>query len=78
MNIIGERLIILASRDPTKVGRTGLVRLETAKTLLIDSGNRNIRVEKEGSAFKVISTGAVITGFDIVGRLQDRLGRRGP
>ena len=76
MSLIGERLTVLTSRDPTKAGRGGLVLLETAKTLVLESGSKTIRVEKEGAAFRVERTGTVLTGLDISGRLQDRLGRR--
>ena len=76
MNLIGERLTVLASPDPTKAGRTGLVLLETSKTLVLESVRGTVRIEKEGSAFRLIPSGKVVTGGDISGRLQDRLGRR--
>lgn len=76
MNVIGERITVLTSHDSTKVGRTGTVVLETAKTLVLDSGGRTIRVEKSGTGFMVQGSGQVLTGDDISGRLQDRLGRR--
>ncbi len=76
MNIIGERVIVLTSSDPTIAGRTGRVVLETAETLLLDSGGRTIRVEKSGAAFKLLGSGKVLTGSDIAGRLEDRLGKR--
>ena len=76
MNLIGEWLTVLTSPDPTKAGRSGRVLLETSKTLVLDSSAGNIRVEKEGSAFMVKSSGMVVTGADISGRLQDRIGRR--
>jgi RNase P/RNase MRP subunit p29 len=76
MNVIGEKLTVLTSHDPTMEGRTGRVLLETSKTLLLESGAGAVRVEKEGSAFMLVSTGTVVTGSDIAGRLQDRLGRR--
>lgn len=76
MNVIGEMLTVLTSPDPTKMGRTGRVVLETANTLLIDSGGRTIRVEKSGSAFLLIGSGKIVTGPDIAGRPQDRLGRQ--
>ncbi len=75
MNVIGERLKIISSTDPTKVGRTGVVLLESAATLVIDSGGKTIRVEKHGLAFQLLNSGRVFTGADIAGRLQDRLGR---
>ncbi len=77
MNLIGKRVTVLTSPDPTMAGRTGLVLLETAKTLLLESGRGAIRVEKEGSAFMLMGSGRVVTGSDISGRLEDRLGRRG-
>jgi RNase P/RNase MRP subunit p29 len=76
VNVIGERLTVLASPDRTKKGRTGRVVLETAKTLVIDTGGRMLRIEKSGSSFMLLDKGMTITGSDIAGRLQDRLGRR--
>ena len=75
MNVIGERVTVLSSRDGTKVGRTGRVLLDTAKTLVIESAGRNVRVEKTGAAFLLLDSGKVLTGSDIQGRLEDRLGR---
>ena len=76
MNVIGEKLTVLTSADPTKVGVTGRVLLETLNTLVVDSGGRALRVEKAGAAFKLVDSGRVVTGSDIAGRLEDRLGRR--
>ena len=77
MNVIGEKLTVFTSSDPTKSGRSGTVLLETANTLLLDEGGRTFRVEKAKAAFRISSSGKVVTGPDIAGRLQDRLGRRG-
>ena len=76
MNVVGERLKVLTSTDPTKEGRVGRVLLERAKTLVIDSAGRSIRIEKSGSAFLLLGSGKVLTGSDIAGRLEDRWGRR--
>ena len=76
MSVIGERVRVLTSSDPTKVGRSGRVLLDTAKTLVIDSSGRAIRVEKSGAAFVLVDSGKVLTGSDISGRLEDRWGRR--
>jgi RNase P/RNase MRP subunit p29 len=76
VNVIGERLTILASNDPTMAGRSGRVLLDTANTLLLEEGGRAVRVAKAGAAFRVVGSGKVITGSDIAGRLQDRIGRR--
>lgn len=76
MNVMGERLTILSSTDSTKRGRTGIVLLDTARTLVLDSNGMALRVEKEGSVFRVSSSDMIITGTDIAGRLEDRWGVR--
>jgi RNase P/RNase MRP subunit p29 len=76
VNVVGEMLTILTSKDPTKTGRSGRVLIDTANTLLLDEGGRTIRVEKAGGAFMIMGSGKILTGADIAGRLQDRIGRR--
>lgn len=75
MNVIGEMLTVLTSSDPTMTGRSGRVLLDTANTLLLDEGGRFLRVEKAGASFMIVVSGKIITGSDIAGRLQDRIGR---
>jgi RNase P/RNase MRP subunit p29 len=76
VSVIGERMTVLTSSDPTKAGMKGQVVLETAQTLLLDTGSKVVRVEKSGSAFLLSGSKKVVTGSDIEGRLQDRWGRR--
>jgi RNase P/RNase MRP subunit p29 len=76
VNVIGETVTVLSSTDPTKAGKKGLVVLETAKTLVIDTEAGTKTVEKSGSVFRVASSGKVVVGSDIAGRLEDRLGGR--
>jgi RNase P/RNase MRP subunit p29 len=76
VNVVGEVLAVLTSSDPTKAGRSGRVLLDTANTLLLDEGGRVLRVEKAGAAFMIVGSGKILTGSDIAGRLQDRIGRR--
>jgi RNase P/RNase MRP subunit p29 len=76
VNVIGERLTVLTSRDPGKSGRSGRVLLETANTLVLDEGGNTLQVEKAGAAFLIMGSGMVVTGSDMSGRLQDRVGRR--
>jgi RNase P/RNase MRP subunit p29 len=76
MNVIGEKLTVLTSSDPAKSGKSGRVLLDTANTLLLDERGRTIRVEKAGAAFLIMNSGVVVTGSDIAGRVQDRVGRR--
>ena len=78
MNVIGETLTILKSTDPSKVGRTGNVMLDTAKTLVLDSNGRTMRVEKAGSLFQISGKKGVVMESDVSGRLEDRWGLRSP
>jgi RNase P/RNase MRP subunit p29 len=75
MNVIGEKVKVLTSSDPTKTGKSGRIVLETAKTLLIDCQGRTVTIEKRGTAFQLLGSGTVLTGSDIEGRLQDRWGK---
>jgi RNase P/RNase MRP subunit p29 len=76
MNVIGEKLTILSSTDPSKVGRTGIVLLDTARTLVLESGGMTLRVEKAGNVFQVCDSRRIIAGVEISGRLEDRWGLR--
>ena len=76
MNLIGERVKVLSASDPTLAGMTGMVVLETANTLKLQTLEKNMRIPKLGSAFILLGSGKIVTGVDIVGRLQDRLGKR--
>jgi RNase P/RNase MRP subunit p29 len=78
MNVVGEQVKVLSATDPTLAGKTGLVVLETANTLVLQSLGRNLRIPKAGAAFLLLGTGRIVTGLDIAGRLQDRVGRRTP
>ena len=75
MNVIGKSLVIVRSSDPTKQGVQGTVVLETAKTLLLRSGSKTLRVEKRDSVFQLQGSGETVEGSRILGRLQDRWGR---
>ncbi len=69
-------MTIIDAADKTKKDKSGTVVLETARTLLIESGDRRIRVEKEGTLFVLAGSGETVVGSEIKGRLEDRLGRR--
>jgi RNase P/RNase MRP subunit p29 len=75
MNVVGKRLKVFSSSDPTKEGISGIVVLETAKTVLLLTDARRLMVEKTGTVFQMAGSGEVILGSDIAGRLEDRLGR---
>ncbi len=74
MNVIGSRIAVTGSTDPTKVGRTGTVVLETMKTLVLSEGGRTVRIEKAGSTFRVEGLKAEVSGAELAGRLEDRWG----
>ena len=76
MNVIGERLTVLKSADPTKVGRSGTVVLDTARTLVVRVPCGAIRVEKAGSVFQVGGAVRTVSGSELYGRLEDRWGRQ--
>ena len=74
MNVIGARVKVISSPDPTKRGLAGTISLETANTLLLSTGSRTLRVEKTGLVFQELASGKVLSGADIAGRLEDRWG----
>lgn len=76
MNVMGKRLTIVSSTDPSKEGRTGIVLLDTAGTLILDSNGRMLRVEKAGNVFRVSGSNTVAVRAKITGRLGDRWGLR--
>lgn len=76
MNVIGERLSVVESTDPSKVGIEGVVLLDTAKTLVLESEGRTLRVEKAGCTFLMAGWSRVVPGSNILGRFEDRCGGR--
>lgn len=76
MNVINERIRVLTATDPTLVGLTGRVLLDTANTFLLESMGKTTRIAKSGIAFQLLDSGKVLTGADVSGKLQERLGRR--
>ena len=72
MNIIGQSMTVIDSTDPTKKGKEGIVVLETAKMLHLESGGRILMVEKKGSIFRLSGTEELVDGVQLAGRLQDR------
>ena len=78
MSFIGEKIKVLGATDPTVIGKSGTVVLETANTLTLQSLGKNLRIGKTGISFMLVGSGKVVTGADILGRLQDRIGRKSP
>jgi RNase P/RNase MRP subunit p29 len=78
MSVVGEKVTIVGSRDPTKMGRRGEVVFETSKTLVLESDGKRARVEKLGTVLQLDGSRFVIDGADIAGRLEDRLRSKRP
>ena len=76
MNLVGERVAVVSAKDPTIIGKSGLVVLETAKTLVVESGSRLVRLAKHGTVFQVSNSGTIVAGDDIAGSLEERMRRR--
>jgi len=74
MSVVGSRVTILDSNDPTKRGRRGEVVLETANTILLRTEDGRITVEKAGTVLAVEGNDEPLPGDDLQGRLEDRIG----
>ncbi len=72
MNLVGESVAVVSATDSTTVGKSGHVVLETAKTLVLESESRAVRLAKHGTVFQVSGSGAIIAGDDIAGSLEER------
>jgi RNase P/RNase MRP subunit p29 len=70
--IIGEDVRVAAARDAALLGLRGKVVLETMHTLKIKSDKRKVVLPKMGSALQ-LSSGTILIGDDLEGRLEDRL-----
>jgi RNase P/RNase MRP subunit p29 len=71
--IVGEKVTVTKSSDPSVTGRKGEVVLETAKTLRLNSGDKTITIAKAGSVLFLDGSGRVLDGNELAGRLEDRL-----
>jgi ribonuclease P protein subunit POP4 len=76
--LIGLRVSISTSTDPTKRGLIGTVRNETRNTITIETQNRLLSIAKAGSSFTFqVPTGNMVTieGSRILLRPEDRIKR---
>jgi RNase P/RNase MRP subunit p29 len=71
--IIGEDVRVAAARDAVLLGLRGKVVMETMHTLTIKTdAKRKVVLPKTGSALE-LSTGTILIGDDLEGRLEDRI-----
>jgi RNase P/RNase MRP subunit p29 len=75
VNLIGRRVKILVATDPTQVGLSGELVLDSSKTLLLESHGRRLTIQKLGTVIELAERGEVIRGDDILGRVEERLAR---
>lgn len=74
MSVIGENIMIIDSCDPTLKGRMGEIVLETSRTLMVlQRDGSKFRVEKHGTTVELLGSKKVLSGEEILGRLEDRL-----
>ncbi len=76
--LIGEDVRVAASKNALLQGLAGKIVLETMHTVTIKTGvGRNVTLPKLGSALE-LSTGKIVLGDEIEGRLEDRIAGGSP
>ena len=71
--IIGEDVRVAAARDAALLGLRGKVVLESMHTFTIKTeARRKVTLPKVGSALE-LSSGTILIGDDLEGRLEDRI-----
>lgn len=71
--LIGEEITIVDSTNKDEIGITGIVIDETKNTLLLDVQGKRKTIIKHTVTLKVIRTGQVVAGKNIVKRPEDRI-----
>jgi RNase P/RNase MRP subunit p29 len=74
--LIGEDVRVAAAKNVLLLGLKGKVVLETMHTVTISTADRKVTLPKLGSALE-LSTGEIVLGDDIEGRLEDRIAANG-
>ncbi len=75
-NLVGLRVRVAASTDPTHVGVTGTVVDETAKTLIVSAGSREKMIPKVSSSFAFyLPNEVMVDGNSIAFSPEERLKR---
>ncbi len=72
--LIGLRVLVSGSTDPSLVGLRGVVRDETRNTITVETARGEKRVPKHGTAFTFEVQGGVrVDGDDLLFRPEDRI-----
>lgn len=75
--IVGEDVRVAAARQAVLLGLRGKVVLETMHTITIKTeGEKKVVIPKTGSALE-LSSGKILLGDDLEGRLEDRISAGG-
>ncbi len=76
--LIGLRVRVAESKDPTLSEREGIVIDETKNTLVLEDGKKRVRVIKDQTRFEFALGGKVVEvdGKILVGRPEDRIKKR--
>ena len=77
--LIGLRVTVSSSTDPTKIGMTGIIRDETRNTLTVQIRDRLLCIPKTGSSltFELPDSQSVtVEGSGLGFRPEDRIKRR--
>ncbi len=75
-DLVGLRVRVAASTDPTQVGVTGMVVDETARTLVISAGGRDKVIPKVSSSFAFsLQREVLVDGSSIAFSPEERLKR---
>ena len=73
---IGSTLDVVASKDPTLVGRSGIVVDETKNTLVLLEGEKTVTFSKTAITFTLDDNKVVIQGALVSQRPEDRSHRK--
>ena len=73
---IGTTLNVVDSRDPTLIGRSGIVLDETKNTLVLIEGDAQVTLGKAAITFTIDNSDVVIRGALVGQRPEDRTQRK--
>ncbi|MHA1754781.1 MAG: ribonuclease P protein component 1 [Candidatus Odinarchaeia archaeon] len=75
INLIGKKIKIINSSDPSLIGLTGIIKDETRNMLMINVENRMVKIPKKIVQLKIEINGEKmeVNGIRILGRPDERL-----
>ncbi len=76
IDLFGKRVSILQATDPTLIGTSGTIMLESMKMLYLATPTGLLSFQKHGSVVKVEESSKLVLCDSMQGRVEDRLTRR--